>query len=190
MDRIRRWCVQPQHRSLGKVGSGFRAERKICVEGIEIDLEKSEKTPYKSASSDSIWRAAFQACKGAWGVLMAEHDARSALADGDTPKNYVLFPMIVTTAPLAICPLASQSVDLSSGTLREDIVLNEVPWLVLNHPFTPADGPGVRDLIKSVVGYSAPETRGLLAKEGVVVITASKLQEFFKILLGSRWANA
>jgi hypothetical protein len=93
-----------------------------------------------------------------------------------------MFPMIVTNAPLAISRIQDQSADLASGNLNGELVLRDVPWLVLSHPFTPTSGPGVRRFTVGADEYAEPLARGLRGKEGIVVVTATHLTSFFSEL--------
>lgn len=156
--------------------------RNICIEGVEVDLSKlrgDRKSPYNAASTDRIWEAAQQACKGAHGFIQDELQARKQVG---TPRDTQVFPLIVTTADLQIAGLPPGSVELGTGAHVDDLEVTDVPWLVLNHPFTPPSTLGSQHLQVNVSEYADPIRRSELSKEGIVVVNAQHVERFFDCL--------
>lgn len=164
--------------------SQLRIESDICVEGIEIDrakLRNGSKGPYAAASSDNIWKAAFQACKGGLGFLQTEIQARKTNTAG-WQSNFCVFLLVVTTAPLQVAELPGESLDLENGLYLGDLILKDVPWLILHYPFTPTASFGTSHLQVNIPGYSDPVQRGLHSKEGVMIVNAQHIERFLQLL--------
>ena len=151
--------------------------KNICVEGVEIDSGTGN--PYKAASPDRLWKAAFQVCKGNDGFLYQELEEREK-TPGFAGKPMVVLPLLVTTAPLFICEVPAGSVDLLSGNLKTNAQMSEVDWLVLKHPFTPSAALGGKALPVGRDGYVDPTQRGFLLKEGISMVRASALLDFMQ----------
>jgi len=152
-----------------------------CIEGIEIDMQKT-KTPdslYRSGSPDTIWKAAFQACKGGLGFLLNEKADRTKYATGQFIE-YASIPLIITNAPLFVCDLKTQSVDISTGNHIGDMEIRSVPWLILSHPFTPSQVQNAEyfEVIRSE--YQPPQIRFSQAKVGIAVINAKYIGDFLE----------
>lgn len=164
----------------------------ICVEGIEVDSAKlrNPKGPYSAASADNIWKAAFQACKGGLGFVLTELQTRQKTAS--TPvfnfamSNFNVFLIVVTTAPLKIAELPAGSVDLATGTHVGGLSLQEVPWLTLHYPFTPATSLGINHLEVNTPHYLDPSQRGLHGKEGIIFVNVQYIERFFELLRAQR----
>ncbi|MGC1549961.1 MAG: hypothetical protein WA777_15670 [Rhodanobacter sp.] len=159
----------------------------ICVEGVEVDSTKlrNPKGPYSAASADNIWKAAFQACKGGLGFVMSELQTRQKIA---TPvfklgiSNFHVFLLVVTTAPLKVAELPAGSVDPATGLHVGDLSLQDVPWLTLHYPFTPATSPGSNHLEINTPNYQDPFQRGLHGKEGIIFVNVQHIERFFELL--------
>jgi hypothetical protein len=156
----------------------------VCIEGIQVDLQefqKSNASTYKAASPDAIWKAAFQSCKGSLGFIKQEFVQRSQSLEN--PPDFIVFPLLITTAPIYICELSQGAVDVLSGNHKGEIIPKDVQWLILCHPFTPIESLGAQHLKVDLTGYISPKERGIHSKEGVFVINSSYLPQFFKQLL-------
>lgn len=157
---------------------------RVCIEGIEVDLAKLKKSnaqPYKGASPDPIWKAAFQCSKGGLGFLKKEFKSRKK-PNNERAVDFVSFPVIITTARLSVCELNQQNVDVLTGNHTGQIRLTDVNWLILNYPFTPAHSPGVDHLSINAEEYSNPSMRGYHSKEGIIVLNSRFISEFFQLL--------
>jgi hypothetical protein len=152
----------------------------VCVEGIEIDLAKAGKAGqgvYKSGNVDTIWKAGFQVCKGGIGFLREEFQSRRAY---QAPyRDFCSFLLVVTSAPLSVCPLENQVVDPLTGRHIGPLVLTEKKWVLLRYPFTPASQAGAHSFYVNEAGYADPATRGLRAKEGVIILNVAHISDFF-----------
>lgn len=161
-------------------GSSF-AEIPLCIEGIEIDISKSDNA-YKSGSVDRIWQTANQVCRGYHYFLTDELKSRSQNTQSLPLDNFTLFPLVITTAQLSVCLTQDQNADLLSGNSTGDLILQEIPYVILNHAFTPSTENGREYLKVNVAGYHSPIDRGVHAKEGIVILTAKNITSFFKSL--------
>lgn len=114
----------------------------LCIEGVEVDLSRLQKKGelYKAANPDPIWKAGFQVCKGSLGFLLQEVNQRKLrkIDCNDYESNFRLLPLLLTTAPLSVCELDPQSVDILSGNHQSEVVTTDVPYLILQYPFTPS----------------------------------------------------
>lgn len=163
--------------------SSIKLAKDICIEGVEVDTSKlrgNVKSPHGAASADRIWEAAFQVCKGGHGFLQAELQAR--VKQPATPTDFQLFLLIVTTAPLQIAELPPGCIDLPSGSHKGELKASDVPWLVLNYPFTPPSTLGSQHLQVNSEGYIDPMLRGMHSKEGIMIVNAQHVVRFFEHL--------
>ena len=154
---------------------------RVCLEGVEINTGNEKMDPYKAASPDRIWEAAFQACKGSQGFLVQEMRERQQHADSSDAVMGVL-PLLVTTAPLSICRVGDRSVDIASGNHLDNAIMEDVDWLVLGYPFTPSAGLGAERLQTTPDEYTGPKERGFHLKEGITIVRAGYLPKFIELL--------
>ncbi len=157
----------------------------LCIEGIEIDLLKYKKPDdaHRIGSIDRIWQTANQVCRGYHNFLASELKSRSQNTQSLLPlENFTLFPLIITTAQLFVCLTKDQNADLLSGNSTGDLPLQKIPYAVLNHAFTPSTENGREYLKVDLSGYHSPIDRGVHAKEGIIVLTAQTIANFFKSL--------
>jgi len=156
----------------------------LCIEGIEIDLLKYKKPDdaHRIGSIDRIWQTANQVCRGYHNFLASELNSRTQNTQSLPMDNFTLFPLIITTAQLFICLTKDQNADLPTGNSIGDLPLQKVPYLVLNHAFTPSTENGRQYLKINLPGYHSPIDRGRHAKEGVVILHAESIVDFFKSL--------
>ena len=155
--------------------SGF----KICTEGIEIDTNKAD--PYKAASVDNIWKAAFQCCKGGIGFLVRELEERTKQS-AENIEDFEVILLLITNAKLYICDVDIQAVDVTTGSYNDEANFHETPWLILQHPFTPSQNSYTTRLKTNLEEYVQPQTRGSSDKEGVIVLNSMHIVDFFKML--------
>lgn len=156
----------------------------LCIEGIEIDLLKYKKPDdaYKVGSVDRIWQTANQVCRGYHNFLASELESRSQNVQSSSLPNFVLFPLLITTAKLFVCPIGAQNADLLSGNSVGNLLLQSVPSVILNHAFTPSTETRRKYLRVDLPGYQNPIDRGAHAHEGIIVISAESITEFFASL--------
>jgi hypothetical protein len=163
----------------------FTSETKLCNEGIEIELGIKKNDPESKANPDPIWRAANQTCKGALGFVNQEYRQRQGSNDIRPQASILDFSVcavLVTTAPLSVCPLGGQKVDLATGNHQGDMQLQSVDWLVLQHPYTPMPETGAYYNRTPERGYSSHKDRSYSLKEGVLVVNSGSFAGFFNML--------
>ena len=155
----------------------------LCVEGIELDLGKYKKSDdaYKLGSIDRIWQTAYQVCRGYHNLIASEFEARKNAQSSSLP-NLVFLPVIITTAELFVCLVQDQKADLLSGNSIGNLVLQDVPYVILNHPFTPSAQLGRKHLRVDLPDYQSLFNRGVHSQEGIFVISAENITSFFCVL--------
>ena len=156
----------------------------LCLEGIEIDLLKYKKPDdaYKLGSIDRIWQTANQVCRGYHNFLASELRSRSQNTQSLPLENFTIFPLVITTAQLFVCLTQDQNANLLSGDSAGDLLLQQIPCVILNQAFTPSSENGREYLKIDLAGYHSPIDRGNHAKEGIVILTAEAITNFFKSL--------
>jgi len=156
----------------------------LCIEGIEIDFLKYKKSDdaYKIGSLNRIWETANQVCRGYLNFLASELTNRSKNTQSLPLDNFVVFPLVITTAMLSVCFTQDQNADLQSGNSIDDLSLQEVSSVILNHAYTPSTENGKRFLEVEIEGYHSPIDRGVHSKEGIIILSAENITSFVKSL--------
>ena len=156
----------------------------ICIEGIEIDFFKYKKSDdaYKIGSLTRIWETANQVCRGYINFLLSELKSRSKNTQSLPLDNFLVFPLLITTAKLSLCLTQDQNADLKSGNSIDDLSLQEVSCVILNHPYTPSTENTKVFLQLDIEGYQSPIDRGVHAKEGIIILSAENITNFVKSL--------
>lgn len=153
----------------------------VCLEGIEINLQKLDGQPYKAAQPDPIWKVGFQSCKGCLGFVRQELETRNKISE-NPPPDFITFSLLITNAELSVCNADRRCIDVQSGNYQGELPLENVPWLLLRHPFTPPESFGAKHLQVLHEGYANAQTRGFYTKEGIIVLNVSNIPRFFEML--------
>jgi hypothetical protein len=151
----------------------------LCLEGMEIDTSKTD--PYKAGSLSNMYETANQVSRQLMGLLKQELDERNK-KESRGYLDYVVFPLLVTNTKLLTCKLDPKLVDISTGNLKDHLKFDQVPYLILSHPFPHIEQIGARHLIVESENYISPQNRGNLQKEGIMVINVDYLPDFFEML--------
>ncbi len=150
----------------------------LCIEGIQIELGDQK----AKADPEPIWKAANQTCKGALGFLNQELQERRSMQSLVNVKDFHMCPVIVTSAPLFICPLSSQNVDLLTGNHEGIMQRKSADQLILHHPFTPCPEDGAVYERRQTAPYASHAQRSYDLKEAIFVVNSAKLKSFFNML--------
>jgi hypothetical protein len=148
---------------------------RTAVEGIQIHQKDNKYV----ADPNPIWDAGYQACKVTHGFLLQELKERGK-PGAQVGANFSSFPVIVTTAPIRFCTNSSQSADLASGRHIGDAQFEDLGWVLLNFPFSPAQVG--EHLAVQMPEYTDPQTRGMHGKEGVVIVNSERLRDFLEFI--------
>ncbi len=145
--------------------------------GFEEKDGKEKGDPHGGGGRNAIEDAAFQACKGANGLLTVLRGLqRQVNPRYETDKeHYFVMPTIFTTANLWACDTNLSAADLSTGEIPADArqQIRKVDWLFYQYPLSPAvkhdldEAPGDTDELGKILDNRFRRTIGVVGPDGI-----------------------